>query len=52
MPKQYWSWNAMKLCLSFSAEVGGGWIDFGSAQHPELMEGFGYRRIGLNEAGL
>lgn len=27
-------------------------IDFGSAERPELMEGFGYKRAVLNEAGI
>jgi len=30
----------------------GAYIDFGSAERPELMEGFGYARGVLNEAGL
>lgn len=30
----------------------GAYIDFGSAERPELMEGFGYARSVLNEGGL
>lgn len=52
MPKRHYSWNSVKLTLTFSDEVGGSVVDFGSAQHPEMMEGFGYRHIWLNEAGI
>lgn len=33
-------------------KVGGGYIDFRSADRPENWEGFGYKRIVLNEAGM
>ena len=32
--------------------IGGGYIDFRSADRPENWEGFGYRKIILNEAGI
>lgn len=34
------------------ARIGGGYIDFRSADRPENWEGFGYRKIVLNEAGI
>ena len=34
------------------AQVGSGFIDFRSADRPENWEGFGYRKIILNEAGI
>lgn len=41
-------WNDQKKVL----KVGKGWVDFRSADRPENWEGFGYRKIILNEAGI
>ena len=49
MPKKFWKWSERQMQLSFS---NGGYIDFGSAERPELMEGWGYQNIMLNEAGI
>jgi len=43
------NWNAQKKILKL---YNGAYIDFGSAERPENMEGFGYKRAVLNEAGL
>lgn len=40
-------WNAQKKILKLPR----GYIDFGSAQKPENLEGFNYKRAVLNEAG-
>lgn len=34
------------------AQIGSGFVDFRSADRPENWEGFGYRKIILNEAGI
>lgn len=34
------------------ARIGSGYIDFRSADRPENWEGFGYRKVVLNEAGI
>lgn len=34
------------------AKIAGGYVDFRSADRPENWEGFGYRKIILNEAGI
>lgn len=41
-------WNKSRRVLRFQ---GGSLCDFGSAQRPETLEGFGYDYIWLNEAG-
>lgn len=41
-------WNSQKRTLT----VGSGYTDFRSADRPENWEGFGYRRVFLNEAGI
>lgn len=41
-------WNSQKKLL----EVGNGFTDFRSADRPENWEGFGYKKIFLNEAGI
>jgi hypothetical protein len=41
-------WNDQKKVL----KIGKGWVDFRSADRPENWEGFGYRKIVLNEAGI
>jgi predicted phage terminase large subunit-like protein len=43
-----YNWNAQKRLL----KVGNGYTDFRSADRPENWEGFGYRRVFLNEAGI
>lgn len=43
------NWNQQKKILKL---YNGAYIDFGSAERPELMEGFGYKRAVLNEAGI
>jgi Terminase large subunit, T4likevirus-type, N-terminal len=43
-----WRWDARASTLRFA---GGSACDFGSAQRPELLEGFGYRYLWINEAG-
>lgn len=42
------NWNAQKNVLN----IGAGYVDFRSADRPENWEGFGYRKIILNEAGI
>lgn len=42
-------WNAQKKILTFH---NGSYLDFGSAERPEMMEGFGYDFAVLNEGGL
>jgi hypothetical protein len=41
-------WNAQRKLL----KLGSGYIDFRSAEHPEMIEGFAYKYIFLNEAGI
>lgn len=41
-------WNDQKKVL----KIGKGYVDFRSADRPENWEGFGYRKIILNEAGI
>lgn len=43
-----WRWREEKNIL----EIGGGYIDFRSSDNPATWEGFGYRKIILNEAGV
>mgnify|MGYP006125794041 CR=1 FL=1 len=43
-----YSWNQQKKIL----KIENGYIDFRSADRPESIEGFGYDKIYLNEAGL
>lgn len=45
-----YGWNSQKKQLSFDRT--GGYVDFRSADRPENWEGFGYKRIFLNEAGI
>jgi hypothetical protein len=44
----HWRWDAAALVLSLP---NGSTVDFGSAQRPELLEGFGYDYLWINEAG-
>lgn len=43
-----YSWNAQKKIL----KIENSYVDFRSADRPETIEGFGYDRIYLNEAGI
>lgn len=43
------SWNVVEKTLRFET---GGFIDFRSSDNPANWEGFGYRKILLNEAGI
>lgn len=43
-----WNFNQQKRLLKINDSI----IDFRSAEHPESIEGFGYRKIFLNEAGI
>lgn len=43
------NWNQQKKVLKLH---NGSYIDFGSAEKPEMMEGFGYDFAVLNEAGI
>lgn len=43
------NWNQQKKVLTLH---NGSYIDFGSAEKPEMMEGFGYDFAVLNEAGI
>lgn len=48
MPQKYWRWRQQKKEL----EICGHKMDMRSADKPELIEGFAYRFIMLNEAGI
>jgi len=48
LPRTLWRWNQQLTKLSFA---GGGSVKFGSMERPDLLEGLGYRRITINEAG-
>lgn len=48
IPKEHWKWNQQKRTLQVFDSV----CDFRSADRPENWEGFGYRKIFLNEAGI
>jgi hypothetical protein len=43
-----WDWNQQKKILKINNSI----IDFRSADAPESIEGFGYKKIFLNEAGI
>lgn len=43
-----WDWNVQKKVLKINGSI----IDFRSAEQPESIEGFGYKKIFLNEAGI
>lgn len=45
----YCNWNQQKKVLTYP---GGQYIDFGSAERPEGLEGFEYDRVIINEAGI
>ncbi len=48
IPKNLWRWRLVKNDLKIKDSV----CDFRSADRPENLEGFGYRLIILNEAGI
>ena len=48
VPRQIWNWRQQQKVL----EVRESYIDFRSADRPENIEGFGYDKLFLNEAGI
>lgn len=48
LPKTYWDWKKQAKILY----IGESYIDFRSADRPENIEGFGYDKLFLNEAGI
>lgn len=48
LPSQYWAWRQQKKELTIFDSK----LDFRSADQPERIEGFGYKLIMLNEAGI
>jgi len=48
LPQRYWKWRQQRKEL----EICGNKLDMRSADRPELIEGFGYKFIMLNEAGI
>jgi phage FluMu gp28-like protein len=48
LPSQYWTWRQQKKELTIFDSK----LDFRSADQPERIEGFGYKLIVLNEAGI
>lgn len=48
IPQKYWKWRQQRKEL----ELFGNKLDMRSADRPELIEGFGYKFIMLNEAGI
>lgn len=48
LPKDKWNFNRQKRELKIYNSI----IDFRSADSPESIEGFGYKKIFLNEAGI
>ena len=48
LPQKYWRWRQQKKEL----EICGNKLDMRSADRPELIEGFAYKFIMLNEAGI
>jgi hypothetical protein len=48
LPSQYWKWRQQKKELQIFESR----LDMRSADRPELIEGFAYRLIVLNEAGI
>ena len=49
LPPKLWNWNGQDMTLSFWNDS---YIDFGSYDKPENLEGFGYKHLILNEAGI
>lgn len=48
LPSTMWDWRKQAKMLV----INDAYIDFRSAEHPETMEGFGYDKAFLNEAGI
>lgn len=48
LPDSWYSFNRQKKELNILGAI----CDFRSAEHPETIEGFGYKKIFLNEAGI
>lgn len=48
LPSKLWEWRVQKKEL----HINGAYIDFRSADTPETMEGFGYDKAFINEAGI
>jgi phage FluMu gp28-like protein len=48
IPEQHWHWRKQEKIL----ELFGSYIDFRSADRPENIEGFGYDKYFINEAGI
>lgn len=48
LPESMWSWRKQQKILM----IKGAYIDFRSADTPETLEGFGYDKAFLNEAGI
>ncbi len=48
LPRKKWSWHGQRKEL----KIVGNALDFRSADKPENIEGFGYKKIFLNEAGI
>lgn len=48
LPPQYWSWRKQQKIL----QIKDSYIDFRSSDNPENIEGFGYDKYFLNEAGI
>ncbi len=48
LPKEVWEWRKQAKMIV----INGAYIDFRSADTPETMEGFGYDKAFLNEAGI
>lgn len=48
LPKYMWEWRRQKK----EVHINGSYIDFRSADTPETMEGFGYDKAFINEAGI
>lgn len=48
IPRKYWKWRQQRKELDFFGQK----LDMRSADRPELIEGFAYKFIMLNEAGI
>ena len=48
LPKELWEWKKQAKMIT----INGRYIDFRSADTPESLEGFGYDKAFLNEAGI
>jgi len=48
LPQDLWSWRKQLKIL----EINGSYIDFRSSDRPENIEGFGYDKLFINEAGI